>query len=72
MVLINKEYKRLISELKASGISHASVQRELGISRDTLNKKIYGKRNCSFTLEQAITIKSKFFPEIPIEELFKR
>lgn len=42
------------------------------MTKCTLSVKLHGRRNASFSLEQAIAIQQKFFPDVPIEELFKR
>lgn len=69
---MDKAYTRLLEEIGKREIKHKAIQKELGIKKCTLSVKMHGKRNASFTLEQAIIIKKKFFPDIPIEELFKR
>lgn len=69
---MDKAYTRLLEEISKREIKHKAIQKELGITKCTLSVKLHGKRNASFTLEQAVVIKKKFFPDIPIEELFKR
>jgi len=69
---LDKAYTRLLEEISKREIKHKAIQKELGITKCTLSVKLHGKRNASFTLEQAVVIKKKFFPDIPIEELFKR
>jgi hypothetical protein len=34
--------------------------------------KLSGRRNARFTVEQAIQIKERFFPDMSVEELFKK
>lgn len=69
---VNKPYTRLLEEISKREIKHKAIQKELGITKCTLSVKLHGKRNASFTLEQAIAIQQKFFPDVTIEELFKR
>ena len=64
------EYKTLIGEIAKAHISYVDIANALGISRNTLNYKIHGKRR--FTLEEVFAIKKKFFPNYPIEQLFSR
>lgn len=72
MNIVDKEYTRLLSEIDKREIKHKAIQKALGIKASTLSVKMHGRRNANFSLEQAITIHEKFFPDIPIEELFKR
>lgn len=69
---MDKPYARLLEEISKREIKHKAIQKELGIAKCTLSVKLHGKRNASFSLEQAIAIQQKFFPDVPIEELFKR
>lgn len=69
---VNKPYTRLLEEISKREIKHKAIQKELGIAKCTLSVKLHGSRNANFSLEQAIAIQQKFFPDVPIEELFKR
>ena len=69
---VDKPYTHLLAEISKREIKHKAIQKELGITKCTLSVKLHGKRNANFTLEQAITIQQKFFPDVPIEKLFKR
>lgn len=69
---IERPYTRLLNEIGAREIKHKAIQKALGISKCSLSVKLHGKRNANFTLAQAIIIHEKFFPDIPIEELFKK
>ena len=69
---VDKPYTRLLEEISKREIKHKAIQKELGITKCTLSVKLHGKRNASFTLEQAIAIQQKFFHDVTIEELFKR
>lgn len=65
-------YSFLLTVIKERNIKHKTIQNELGISKTMFSRKINGSRNGKFTLEEAIKIKEKFFPDVPIEVLFKK
>lgn len=69
---MDKPYARLLEEISKREIKRKAIRKELGITKCTLSVKLHGRRNASFSLEQAIAIQQKFFPDVPIEELFKR
>lgn len=69
---MEREYTRLIEEISKRDIKCKAIQKALGLCKSAFSVKLHGKRNSSFTLEQAITIQQRFFPDVPIEELFKR
>lgn len=69
---MGKEYIRLLEEIEKREIKHKAIAKMLGIDKCTLSVKLHGQRNNNFTLEQAIMVHKKFFPDVPIEELFKR
>ena len=67
-----QEYTRLLNEMKARGIKNKDIQELLDINRQALSFKLHGRRNARFTVEQAMLIKEKFFPDISVEELFSK
>lgn len=69
---MDKPYTRLLEEISRREIKHKAIQNALGLKKCTLSVKLHGKRNSAFSLEQAIIIHNEFFPDIPIEVLFKR
>ena len=68
----NLGYPRLLREIGKRNIRQSELQQALNINRQALSMKLHGKRNAKFSVEQAITVKKQFFPDIPIEELFER
>lgn len=62
------KYAYLSSELAKQRISNRSVCRLLGICEKTLWNKMRGVSE--FTLDEAITIRDAFFPQMRIDELF--
>ncbi|MGN0599284.1 MAG: hypothetical protein ACI4JK_05255 [Oscillospiraceae bacterium] len=64
------EYKNLIGEIAIAHLNYVDIAKELGITRDTLRNKLSGKT--AFNIDEAIAIKSKFFPEKSFEQLFER
>ena len=64
------EYINLLSEIGKREIKHKAIQKELGISKAMLSRKLHGKNN--FSLDEAFVIKERFFPDMSIETLFKR
>lgn len=69
---MEKGYTRLIEEIKKRDIKCKAIQKALGLCKSSFSVKLHGKRNSSFSLEQAIIIQQSFFPDVPIEELFKK
>jgi hypothetical protein len=68
-IALKAKYKFLAGKLFDKGLKKNAVARKLGITPRALNNKIYGI--APFTWEQACTLQQKFFPEIPLEILFK-
>ena len=65
-------YSRLLIEIKNRGVRKKDIASYLGINRQALAFKLSGRRNARFTVEQAIQIKERFFPDMSVEELFKK
>jgi hypothetical protein cdifQCD-6_19698 len=63
-------YPELISELARRSITKTKVAEVLGISPRTLYSKLVGATD--FTLSEANTIRSHFFPNIKTDDLFRR
>ena len=53
-----------------SGVRKKDIADLLGISPKTLWNKLRGESD--FTFGEAVQIKSRYFPEVPIEQLFER
>lgn len=64
------EYKNLIGAIAIAHLNYVDIAKELGITRDTLRNKLSGKT--AFNIDEAITLKSRFFPEKSFEQLFYR
>lgn len=64
------EYKNLIGEIAIAHLNYIDIAKELGITRDTLRNKISGKT--AFNIDEAITLKNKYFADKSFEYLFER
>lgn len=53
-----------------SGVRKKDIADLLGISPKTLWNKLRGESD--FTFGEAVRIKNRYFPEVPIEQLFER
>ena len=62
-------YPILDLNLYAKKISRGTIASRLGISTRTFSNKMHGKT--PFTWNEVKAIHDEFFPDIPIEELFK-
>ena len=69
---IEKEYSRLIEEMNKRGVSNCDIERVIGVKRVGTSRKLHAQHGARFSLEQAILIHDELFPDIAIEELFKR
>lgn len=65
-------YGNLLFEMEKRKVSRTDLENTLGIKRVALSRKLHCQRGARFSLEQALIIHEKFFPDIPVEELFKR
>lgn len=63
-----QKYSILAGMINTRGIKRSAIAKRLGISPKTLSGKIRG--NTGFVFEEAQTIQSEFFPDIPLEQLF--
>lgn len=70
--ILKREYSRLLQEMKDKGVKHRDLETAIGIKRVALSRKLHCQIGARFSLEQAITIHEKLFPDVPIEVLFKR
>lgn len=66
------KYPTLIVKSKSKGIKNKDIAACLGINRQALHFKLSDKTNGKFSVEQAIQIKQAFFPDMSVEELFKK
>lgn len=64
------EYKNLIGEIAVAHLNYVDIAKELKMTRDTLRNKISGKT--SFSIDEALALKSKYFPDKSFEYLFER
>ena len=69
---IVNEYVRLNEEIRRRRIKCKDIQELLGINKQALSCKLHGRRNARFSVEQAIAVKEVFFPDLTVEELFKK
>lgn len=63
-------YPTLEAAIKRKGIKKKAIAKVLGVDEGTIWHKTRGCR--SFTVEQALLIQKTWFPEVPIDVLFKR
>lgn len=66
------KYPYLVAEIKKRDIKNKDIAACLGINRQALHFKLSDKTNGKFSVEQAIQIKQAFFPDMSVEELFKK
>lgn len=64
------EYSYLIGEIAKAHINYVNIADTLGITRDTLRRKLQGKS--PFTIEEAFSIRENYFPTLQFEQLFSR
>ena len=69
-------YRRLKDEMKAKKLKQTEVARYIGVEQSHFSKQLMGynsstKCRCLISLEQAIKIQEKFFPELTVNELFE-
>lgn len=55
---------------RRSGVKKKDIAQLLGVSGKTLWNKLRGASD--FTFGEAAKIKNRFFPDVPIEQLFER
>lgn len=63
-------YSRLIIEMKKRKVTQKAISEALGIFDHTLRDKMNGKFD--FKLSEAVTIRDKFFRDLPLDTLFKK
>lgn len=63
-------YPNLAGEIAKRGIKKCVLAKEAGISDRVLRNKMAGKG--SFSIQEAIEIKNKFFPDYTVDDLFRR
>lgn len=63
-------YHNLEAEIARNEIKRKDVAEALGISEKTLYNKIHGESE--FSISECLTIKDMFFPELELEQLFKK
>lgn len=62
-------YPILEAKIAEHGVKKKDIASALGITARALSSKL--TRKVSFTLDEALTIKQMFFPEVPAEKLFE-
>lgn len=55
---------------RRGGVMKKDIAQLLGVSPKTIWNKLRGAND--FTFGEAVKIKNRFFPEVPIEQLFER
>lgn len=63
-----KKYKNLEAQMIIKGVTRKDLADFLQVRYATISDKLRGKS--SFTLDEAISIKRKFFPKCNLENLF--
>jgi transcriptional regulator with XRE-family HTH domain len=70
-----KMYGRLLDEIKAAGLTQKEIAAFLGVDPSYLSCMIYGVHGngcrCAISLERAIAIQERYFPELTVNELFE-
>lgn len=64
------EYPELVAGMAKRQVTRTAVARRLGITPRTLYAKLSGETD--FTLSEANTIRSAFFPDVKMDVLFSR
>lgn len=62
------EYRNLRAEMARKNITIEEIAKEIGIHRNSVSNKINGPS--SFSIEEAMKIKDKFFPLLEYKYLF--
>lgn len=62
-------YPNLVAEMAKRKVKRADLANTLGVHRNAIYYKL---EKGSFSIEEAECIHTKFFPDSPIKELFKR
>lgn len=65
---MNKAFPNLEAEMARMGIQKKDVAEKLGVRAATISDKMNGK--FPFTLDEVVTIKKSFFPNLTLEYLF--
>lgn len=63
-------YPNLTGEIAKRGIKKNAIANHIGISYRAFYGKLSGQ--VSFTWDEALAIKSRFFPDLDIQQLFSR
>lgn len=63
-------YPVLVSQIAIRGIKQKAIADAMNTSSKTLRNKLYGET--AFLLPEAQIIRDRFFPDMSIDELFKR
>lgn len=63
-------YPNLTGEIAKRGIKKNAIANHIGISYRAFYSKLSGQ--VSFTWDEAFAIKSQFFPDLDIQQLFSR
>ena len=66
---VNMTYINLKAEMSRKSITIETLSKLLGIHRNSVSNKING--SSSFSIEEAIKIKNRFFPEMSYKYLFE-
>lgn len=69
MEVIKMAYPVLIGEMAVNKITQNALADLLDLHRNTISYKL---EKGSFTIEEAESIRGKYFPDYPMKELFKR
>lgn len=62
-------YPFLVGELAKQSITKEALSKTLGLHRNAIAYKL---KKGSFSIEEATEIQKKYFPEISLNELFKK
>lgn len=63
-------YPILAGEIAKRGVKKKTIAQSIGVCDKSLSNKMSGR--VPFSLQEAMTINKTFFPDIEIDELFKR
>lgn len=65
-------YPVLRGEMVKQGLVNRDLANLLKVHSTTIGNKFNNRGGCDFTISEAVSIKSAYFPNIGVEELFQK
>lgn len=62
-------YSFLIGEMAIRKVTKEALAQSLGLHRNAISYKL---QKGSFSIEEAVKVQEKFFPDVPLSKLFQR